>query len=241
MIYDGYDCCDLLRVEDIDRPIVADLEYESENFVDLDGTTSTGVSRDAKLIVVAVRLVRPFPYLGINAGFEKMRRLLGKVLFRRKPCKLVLHDAPDIYDMAMMTDSTALNKAVYTRTAELNFVCPSPSSWSEQLYRKEMTEGGKAECLVDGNDDTEPVVYVNADGPFTVAFDDEVFEVTESVTGQVIIDARNRRDSATGHHVYRGDLTVTFSTDSYFPKWEPGVHTVECDRPFAVEWRARWL
>lgn len=241
MIYDGYDCCDLFRVEDIDRQIVSDIDFDDDGFTGMDGSTSTGIRREEKIITVAIRLVRPFPHLSINAGFEKARRLLGSVLYRKRPCKLVLHDAPDIYDMAMMTDKTSINKAVYTRTCDLTFVCPSPSSWSEQLYKKQAKEGGKVECLIDGNDNTEPVVYVDANGPFTVTFDDEVFEVTEGVTGQVIIDARNRRDSATGHHVYRDDLTVAFSTDSYFPIWEPGIHTVECDRPFAVEWRARWL
>lgn len=241
MIYDGYDCRSLLRVEDIDRHIVSDLTFDDEGFIGLDGSTATGIKRDSKIITVSIRLVRPFPYMSINGGFEKARRLLGSALFRRRPCKLVLHDAPDIYDMALMTDSTAINKAVYSRTSELTFVCPSPSSWSEDLYYQELKNGGKVECLVDGNDKTAPVVQVDAKGPFIVKFDDEAFEITESVTGLVIIDARNRRDQATGHHVYKDDVTVTYSTSSFFPEWEPGIHTVECDRPFSVEWRSRWL
>ena len=240
MIYDGYDCCDLFRVEDIDRQIVSDIDFDDDGFTGIDGSTSTGIRREAKLITVFIRLVRPFPHLSINEGFEKARRLLGTVLYRRRPCKLTLHDAPDIYDMAMMTDRSSLDKAVYTRTAELTFTCPSPSSWSEELYHRE-SKGGKVECLVDGNDDTAPVLLIDAEGPFTVLFDDEPFNVDEDVTGQVIIDARNRRDQATGHHVYKDELTVSYTTDSFFPEWEPGIHTIECERPFSVEWRARWL
>lgn len=241
MIYDGYDFRPLLRVEDIARPFMADISVSSETYGSVEGSVFASSSRGEKVIEVAVRMVRPYAKsMGIDEGFEKARRELAGKLYRTRPCKLVLHDAPDLYDMALMTDASAIEKLVYSRTSVLTFLCPEPSSFGEM--RTKTSTGGETACLVDGNDVTEPWVWVEAAGPFTVEFDGVAFEVTGSQTGQVCIDARSRQSEPTGHRVFNADLqTVQYTIFSDFPVWEPGVHKIKCERPYAVSWRERWL
>lgn len=242
MIYDGFDLRPLLQVEDINRPIAADVSISSENFGAMHGSLFMSAARDQKIIEVTVRLIRPYEEtLGLNGGFEEARRQLGARLYRTEPCRLWLHDAPDIYDMAIMADQSAIDKFVYSRTSTLTFVCPSPSSFGE-LITKDCPEGGSVSCLVEGNDVTEPVVVVDAQGPFTIKFDDADFEVTGAQAGLVYIDAANRRDSESGHRVFdESGTTIPYSIFSDFPVWRPGIHVVECEYPFSVSWRERWL
>lgn len=241
MKYDGFDFRPFLRVEDINRPLISEISTQTETYAGREGSVFGSSSRAEKIIEVTVRLIRPYnDTFSLNDGFEKARRQLAGRLYRTEPCKLWLHDAPDVYEMAIMSGQSEIEKLVYTRVSTLTFLCPSPSSYG--VLRTENSTGGKVICRVDGNDVTEPLVAVSSTGPFTVKFDGADFEVTQSVTGEVFIDARRYDDEPTGHRVFTSDMqTVAYSIYSDFPVWTPGVHTVECSRPFAVSWRERWL
>lgn len=238
MIFDGFDFDSLLKVEDIDRPLIAPIDADVDE-LSADGGVFQNWRLSTKEIAVTVRLMRPDPTYTLDQGFEKTRRKLAGLLYRRTPCKLVLRDAPDLYELATMTDSSSIEKFVYSRTTTLNFVCPEPASYGRLQERT--TSTGKLTCEVDGTYPTAPVVDIEAQGPVTITFDGAEFEITGAKKGMVTLDARNPHSFATGHKVYQDGYNIAFSIFSDFPVWEPGEHEVKCEAPFRVRWEERWL
>lgn len=232
IVYDGWDFAGYLHVEAVRRPLMAERAADTESRPR--GARLESVASDPKTIEVDVRLVaRVRGRARQREQLEQLRRLVAGKLLRDEPCKLVLPDAPDLYDMAVLDGSTDLERVSCTSKATLSFLCPDPRSWGETGVRQ-MEQGGEVTCLVGGNDATAPVVAVVADGPFTVLFDGVPFDVLGAPVGLCGIDAEE-------HAVACGGLAVRYSIMSDFPEWAPGVHRVECDRPYAVRWCDRWL
>lgn len=236
--YDGYDFTGLLLLEEINRPIMPPVE--STTIATRDGTVTSDVKLGAITINTVVRLMDFNPAPDHFKNLAAMRRQAAGLLFRRTPCRLILPDEPDLYWMGYVKDSSELTNLSKTRQATLNWYCDDPLGYGP--LSTEISSGGSVELLVAGTWYVSPIIAIDADGPVTIKFDDEDFEITQSVTGDLFIDARNPNYEPTGHSVFDGNLNaVSYNIYNNWPLLGPGIHTVECDRPFVVEWRDRWL
>lgn len=234
MVFAGYNFRRLFKVEDVDRPLIAEVDSQLKERDGIDGAQFLSSSLKSKEIEVSIRMVRPFEkILGLNGGFEKARRLIASKLFYPEPQKLVLYDAPDIYDMAVLSGDFDVKKFVYTRTATLNFVCPSPASYGAS--RSKSSDGGDMLIKVGGNYKTAPTIEIKCSGNFSLLIDDREFNLYESIgrTGTIVIDGTERLVT------YNGS-TIRYSIFSDIPVWEPGGHEIYCPYPFTVRWVERW-
>lgn len=238
MIYDGYDFSHLMRVETpVGRSLLAEMAVDTES-MGRDGEVYKSASLSALTLDVPVRIIAGQRDLcGQRIAFETMRRMIAGKLYRTKPCKLVLDDAPDVYYMAMLTGSTDLDRFVWTGGTTLTFISPKP--WAYGSTHTKRSDGGSVQCNVSGTFRTCPVVTVETQGStVTVLFDGAAFNVSGTVTSAdpVVIDATEDEHTAT-----KGGAPLKVDIMCDFPEWEPGLHTVQCSEPFTVEWVDRWL
>ena len=235
-VYDGYDLGQLMRIEGIRRPIMAGVDVGSDDLSG-DGARLGTVRLEPATIEVDVRMYRPFEEMGTRAGFERARRLLQRRLLRRSPRKLVLPDAPDVYNMAVLDGSTDLERVAWSATGTLSFYCADPRGFG--ALRSRSCAGGETPLLVNvgGSYPASPVITVAAGtANLTVVSDGETMRALgpESASEPLVIDC--------GAHVCHvgGDPVMLDAFDDY-AEWAPGVHSVQCDHPFDVEWRETWL
>ena len=236
MIYDGYDFGHILRIDGIHRPVMPDVDVKSDDLSG-DGARLGGVRLEAAEIEVDVRLYRPFEEVGTREGFERARRLLQRRLLRRSPCKLVLPDAPDMYNLAVLEGSTELERIAWNGTGTLSFYCADPRGYG--AVRRRSSQGGTSALRVNvgGSYPTAPIIKVTAGtANLTVMNDGATMRVLgdEMVTEPVVIDNLQ-------HACTVGDDTVMLDALDDYAEWSPGVHTLQCDYPFEVEWREMWL
>ena len=238
MIYDGYDFSALFRAETpTSRPLLASVNVETES-AGRDGEIYKSASLGALSIQVPISIITPVH--GVKNQhhlFESTRRAIAGRLWRKKPCKLVLDDAPDVYYLATLSGSTDLDRFVYTGRTTLEFLSPYPYGFGME-QQKECTEGSTI-CVVGGNTSTFPIVEVETTAAeLTVYFDGAPFRVSGIVSGAdpVIIDATEEGRSTT-----RGGATAVVNIFDDYPEWQPGTHTVECSAPYTVRWVERWL
>lgn len=232
MIYDGFDFRSLIKVEDVHRPTMPPVLLNTKDTPGQDGDVIQGVTLEPKTIEVDIRLIAGVHGLpNQKFGIKDLRRKLSWQLFRRQPCKLVLHDEPDIYEMAILDGSTDLEAFCYTRFTTLTWHCECASYGKT---RTKSSNGGTVSTYVNGTYRTAPVVMVKANGAFTIQFDGQPFEVTENVKGNVIINAEDHSITCDGER-------VEISYFAKYPTWEPGIHKVTCNLPYTVKFRERWL
>lgn len=234
MIYDGHDFAEDLMIEGIRRPVMADVDIRADDRSG-DGSRISSVRLEALTIDVDVRLYRPFEEMGTREGFEKARRMLQRRLFRRSPCKLVLPDAPDLYNMAVLDGSTDLERIAWSATGTLSFFCADPVTYGAKRVRK--FKGGDAPALVNvgGTLPARPVVRAQASGGgLSVESDGSPMRLIGGGDGEAVIDCA-AHECAVG-----GKPAMLDALDDY-AEWAPGVHEVKCAVPFEVEWRELWL
>lgn len=232
MIYDGNDFKGLVVVEKIKRPPLAPVEHSTADWT-ADGDFPLSTRLATKTIQCDMRMIAPVRgTMNQVDSLELRRRKIVGMLFRRKPKKLILHDAPDLYEMAYLDGETDFERFTHTASMTVKWKC-APASYGATRKRS-MPYGGSTRVRVDGTYPTAPILTVEADGPFDLLFDDTVFTVNANIKGSVIVDAVN-------HTVTNKGLSVPFTTDSFFPEWEPGVHETGCLRPFSFSWEERWL
>lgn len=235
MIYDGYDFRPILRVEKIDRPIMASVDADYDRYSGMDGGVLGSVRLEPLKIKVTVCAIRPPGGRGTE-WFEGVRRELSRRLFRREPRKLVLHDAPDLYNMAVLSDDTDVDDLVTAGRCELTFLCPDPVAYGKE-ERREAPAGAELTVEVGGTYRTAPVIEVQTDGSAeTVTVDGEGMSALGTLAGDqpLVFDCGSRE-------VRKGAAAVKMDIMDDFAEWEPGRHTVSCDKPFSVSWRERWL
>lgn len=232
MIYNGFNFKDLFVVEDVDRPQMPPIDVKLTERDGIDGAEFDSASFNSKTINVTIGIHRPFEkLLGLDGGFERARRLINNHLYTGKPEKLILPDAPDLYEMAILNGTLDIEKFVYYRREVLTFVCPKAYSYSAKRTR--VCDSGSKYVHVKGNATVYPVTTVQANGTFMIEFDGKPFETVEEVTGNVVIDAKDRLVTCDGN-------PVRYSLFNDLPEWQPGRHQVECPFPFKVEWVERW-
>lgn len=238
MIYDGYDFSPLLKVETpIQRGILADVTVETEDMGGK-GAIHKRTTLGSLTLSVPVRIIAHGRDTdGHRMAFETVRRMIASKLYRDKPCRLVLDDAPDVYYMASLQGSTDLDRFVWTGGATLEFLSPKPYAFGDEHVKT--STGGTVTCNVVGGVETYPVVEIQTTGSaFTVYFDGQPFELGGNITSAypVIIDATEDARSTT-----KGGSPIKVNVKHNYPEWKPGLHTVQCDHPFKVRWVEHWL
>lgn len=237
MIYDGYDFDHLLTVDNVERPILPTVDVQATDLDGADGSIVRNVRLQSIQIDVDIRLNRPCdenPEMDVE--FEKIRRLLAEKLIRRHPCKLVLDDAPDLYHMAVLSDSTEIDKLVYSREATLGWYCADPVGYGRE-HAKQSDDGSAIKCSVHGTYPTRPLITVETtDSNAVVTVDGETMTALGNISSSqpLVFDCSNRR-------ITKGESIVKMSIYDDYAEWEPGIHTISCDFPFAVRWVERWL
>lgn len=235
MIYDGYDLSKLLSVENIDRPILPEISVEADDKAG-DGSRVRRVRLASMEIGVDVRLSCPKYAMSLRKGFDDLKRELGKRLLRRKPCKLILDDRPDVYGLAVLSGTTDLTKLVHTQTARLQWYFEDPVGHSVR-GGDVSSDGGTIECYIDGNYPTAPVIEFQSEHSNDAILIDGYpmrSEKAPAESGLLVFDCANRKTTKDG-------VTVQLNLEDDYAQWEPGSHYVSCDRPFRVRWENLWV
>ena len=231
-IFDGNELSRFLSVEDVRRPIMPPVTARTLETNGYEGASLSSVSQGMKSVVVSTRLIRPFEKsIGLNKGFEQARRLLAGYLYRDHLCKLVLPDAPDLYEMAVVDGTLDIEKFVYTRTIDIEFLCERVS------YGRTVTKQADKSLSfsVSGTWPAYSVITVNYSDPFTITVDGKAFTTKEKLSNDpTVIDSKERTVTQNGQ-------PVKYDIFSDIPVFEPGMHTISCDHPFIIEWTERWL
>lgn len=238
MIFDGYDMGSLLTVEDITRPLMPQVSADIDEVPARDGGMVRSVSLGVREIEVRVRMFAPFVgYRDQAGGLERLRREIAGRLWRTEPKKLVLHDAPDLYDMALLTDFGQLERLSHTQSTTLTFTCTEGASFG-RTRRKRIRGSGVID--VGGTYCTAPIITVS----------------TPDATTAVIWDGRTTR--VEGQHPGEGPFVFDGTEDGCctregqyvpvdvhddFPVFAPGHHVVQVPEgaEALVEWTERWL
>lgn len=235
MIFDGNDLSSVLVIENIDRPVMPPVQVEADDRAG-DGSVLRRIRLEPLSIGVDARLVRPYPELGPRRGFDRAKRELAGMLFRRRPCELVLDDRPDVYNMAVLDDSTDLEKLGPTQALSMRFYCSDPVCYSRDETERR-SEGGTVTCRVGGNFPTAPVIELQSSyDNDAVIVDGRPMRAVGAGTdaGTLVFDCSRRRVEKDGE-------PVTLYLGDDYAEWAPGLHAVTCDRPFTVRWRELWI
>lgn len=235
MIYDGYDFSHLLTVEDVRRPLLPDVELDTSDSGG-PGTVLKGASLGPSQVEVDVRMIAGFrDPMGRRLGLEQLRRNVAARLWKGGLRKLVLHDAPDLWNWASLTGSTDLERFLHTGGTTLVWYCPDPAWHGKE--KSKSCDGGQVQVNVGGTYATAPVVEVETQGSeATVYFDGKAFRAEGNIASDdpLTIDAP-------ASDCWKGDAYVAVNIMDSYPAWEPGLHTVQCSLPFTVRWEERWL
>ena len=142
-----------------------------------------------------------------------------------------------MYNLAVLEGSTELERIAWNGTGTLNFYCADPRGYG--AVRRRSSQGGTSALRVNvgGSYPTAPIIKVTAGtANLTVMNDGATMRVLgdETVTEPVVIDNLQ-------HACTVGDDTVMLDALDDYAEWSPGVHTLQCDYPFEVEWREMWL
>lgn len=246
MIYDGYDFSDLLVVERVERSLLPGLTVNTSNVPGKDGTSFRSVTVDALTINVDVRIIAPADgAANQKLRFELARREIAGHLLKRRPCELVVDDAPDLVYTASLTGSTDLERFVYTGGTTLEFSCVEPCGVGRTVKRSASPSQESDASDVDqafvranvgGNYPTAPIVTFNgSQSMYQASFDGAMFAVyCMAGQGELVVDCHRKK-------AYQGSYAATVDINCEWPSWEPGVHTVQSDDAFAVEWSERWV
>lgn len=245
MIYDGYDFSNLLTVEAVNRSLLPDLTVETTPVPGMDGSYFGGVSVGGLVIEVEARMIACSDGVeGRKAAFEALRREIAGRLLRRKPCDLVVDDAPDVSYQAILSGSTGIDRFLHTGGVTLQFECQRPYGEGRTVERvaspsqsEDGTEADPAVVRVNvgGNYPTAPVVTFPGDeAAYQAEFDGAVFSVyCRAGAGELVVDCARRK-------AYQGPYPATVDINCEWPEWYPGVHSVQSNDAFTVEWTERW-
>lgn len=237
--YDGYDTTPLLILTDIRRYLLPPIQLDTEEFGS-DGALLLDSRFEPSTIETDILLLdEEGDKATSRMHTARVRRQLSALLYRRETKPLILPDEPDVHYMALLSGQSTIDTLFYGKEATLEWTCPDPVAYGRS--HKRISNGGIESILIDGTYPTNPIIEVSAQGPFQMLFDDQVFEVTGSVNGTVVIDTRDPRFFKGGRRVYAGNSLVAHSAFSDFPKLAPGIHEIGCQRPFTVNWEDRWL
>lgn len=233
LIYDGYDLSRFLHIESAPRrPLLADNEISQVSFSGRDGSDFESSHLSSFEIEIDVRLIsEDVSKDGRHRELKDLRREIAGLLYRKKPCPLVIPTEPDVYYMAMIDGSTDLNTLSYTASTTLIFRVFESAGYGKK--HKKSSEGGQLNFVVNGNYPTIPEITVKAKEPFVMDIDGSVFMVLGTPSGSCKISGNKIYDAS-------GSL-IRFSLLCKAPKFDPGRHSVSCEHPFEVEWQERWL
>jgi predicted phage tail component-like protein len=187
-------------------------------------------------ISVYVRLkVQAASYLEMS----KIRRDLTGYLFVSEPAKLVLPDEPDLYYMAMCTDSSDLDSLWRFGSCTLTFTAYDPVAFGDEVT-KDIATDTATKLWVDGTYKTYPVYTLTGTGDVikvtsmdTSAYVQTIDKVDKGT--EIVIDMANQRVTRGGSY-----FPVTLGSD--FTALDVGNNNVKvAGASGSVTWSERWL
>lgn len=125
MIFNDIDFTPYLKVENIRRDILPPRSIFSKKIPGRIGHGFIKVEMEPRTIEVDVRLIEK----NRKAVQEKVRQIAG-MLHTTEPKKLILRDEPTRYNIAILSESTDIEKFVNTGFTTLRFLCLDPLFYS---------------------------------------------------------------------------------------------------------------
>ncbi len=232
MIFDGTDLRDFFHIG-FDRSILPSVRVETIDISGRDGAVFQRASLEPLSIPAFFRWKRLQAY-----DIADRRRLVASLLYREKPCKLILPDEIDKYYMAIIEGSTALDSLSKNSKTYVTFTCPDPVAYGRKVNTTMTT---RSKGVVGGTYKTRPIFRCTpATGSYykiTNVKTGEFVQVNASFDGTqaLVIDCEQQKTTLNGVN-----YPVTFTSD-YFC-FEPGSYEVTANSGSAtIEWRERWV
>lgn len=232
MIYDGTDLRDYFHVG-YDRVVLPPVDVATVDVAGRDGSLFQRATLRPLAINAFFRWKKASP-----DGLSDRRRLVASLLFRRKPCRLVLPDEPDKHYLACVNGSSQLDSLGKNAKAYVTFTCPDPVAFGQTRTRSMTTS---ASGTIGGTYRTRPVFECTpARGSYfklTNELTGEFVQVNASFTGAqtLVVDCMTEQATLNGVN-----YPVTFASD-YF-SFEPGPYSVRASSGSTeMRWTERWL
>ena len=191
MVFNNIDFTSLIKVEQIRRSVLPPQIINSYKIPGKIGNKFSKVDMGTALIEVDIRLIEK---TRMNVQ-DKARELAG-LLHATEPKELHLRDEPTRYNLAILSDSTNLEKFLFTGFTTLNFLCVDPLAYSKE---KNMIELGPSTTILNsGTYEASGIitVYINSSVSYLEALllesGEKVYIGENFVAGEiVIIDLEN--------------------------------------------------
>lgn len=234
MIFNGYDFSEYLRVNPT-RRMNPPVTVKSKTVQGRDGSVFMRSQLDPLPIPVHVRLnVRSHGHRQI----AKLRRKLTSWLVTGQPAKLVLPDEPDLYYMAMLTNSAELSNLWSTGAADLEFTAYDPVAYGTE---RRASVGASAVLPVGGTYETWPTFDLTATSAAKVKvldYDTGAFVMTSAAAASgahVVVDMQEQTIRVNGNLA-----AIDLSSD--FFALNPGDNSIRITGATGTaSWIERWV
>ena len=223
--YNGIDFSQLVKVQDVRRPILAPQKLSTVSIEGRHGSYFYRKVSDSVTIEIDIAVVADSP----NELRTKIRDLAEK-LDAEEPKPLIIHDEPDKYINVIISDNTDLEGLYYFGKATIKFFAPDPFWYAVDDDIFEFTTTGVKNFTRKGNADSYPRIEIKGTsngGSFTVITDNTTMTFTGTLLQgeKLVLDS----DLLTAYIVKTDGSTVSAIKDLDnldFPVFVKGANSI---------------
>ena len=167
--YNGIDFTNLVKVQDVRRPILAPQRLSTVSIEGRHGSFFYKKTSESLNIEVALTLVASSP-----TDLRAKVRDIAEKLDAEEPQRLIIHDEPDKYVNAIIADESALETIFRIGQGTVTFFAPDPFWYAVEDDIFEYTVTGLQNFTRKGNTDSYPRIEikgVNNGGSITITTD----------------------------------------------------------------------
>ncbi len=174
--YNGIDFSQLVKVQDVRRPVLAPQRLSTVSIEGRHGSYFYRKVSDSVTIEIDIAVVANSP-----TELRKKIRDLAEKLDAEEPKPLIIHDEPDKYINVIISDNTDLEGLYYFGKTTVKFFAPDPFWYAVYDDIFEFTTTGVKNFTRKGNADSYPRIEIKGTsngGSFTVITDNTTMTFT---------------------------------------------------------------